>query len=74
MSHHGPANDWVNDNNMISTTMSAMAGRYDKPVMACEVDLDWQQAVKSKSMQADLITKARARIERPRCVYWEEQA
>jgi len=75
MSHYPPANDWVNYNNMISTTMWDMAGRYGKPVMVCEVGMDWQQAAKSKSMLADLITKTRALGSNGLGVfYWEPQA
>jgi len=75
MSHYPPANNWASYNNMISTTMWDVAGRFGKPVMVVEVGMDWQQASATRSMLADLISKTRALGANGRGVfYWEPQA
>ena len=75
MSHYPPAADWVSYNQRISTNMWDMANRYTKPVMICEVGMDWQQATTSNSMMADLIAKTKALGSQGLGVfYWEPQS
>lgn len=75
MSHYPPAADWASYNNQLSTNMWDMVARYSKPVMICEVGMDWQQATTSKAMLADLLTKTRTLGSNGLGVfYWEPQA
>ena len=75
MSHYPPAADWVSFNQQVSTNMWDMSNRYSKPVMICEVGMDWQQATTANSMMADLIAKTKALGARGLGVfYWEPQA
>ncbi len=75
MSHYPPVSGWASYNNQISTNMWDMVGRYSKPVMVCEVGMDWQQASTTKSMLTDLLNKTKALGSNGLGVfYWEPQA
>jgi arabinogalactan endo-1,4-beta-galactosidase len=72
MSHYPPAADWVSYNQQLSTNMWDMANRYSKPVMVCEVGMDWRQATTANSMMADLIAKTKALGSQGLGVFWWE--
>ncbi|MFZ6845025.1 glycoside hydrolase family 53 protein [Undibacterium sp. RuTC16W] len=75
MSHYPPVSGWASYNTKIAATMSDMVSRYGKPVMVCEVGMDWQQAATTKSMLSDLITKTKALGSNGLGVfYWEPDA
>jgi len=75
MSHYPPPADWLSYNRQISANMRDMAGRYNKPVMICEVGMDWRQASASNGMMADLVASTRALGAKGLGVfYWEPQA
>ena len=75
MSHYPPVSGWASYNTKIAATMSDMVTRYGKPVMVCEVGMDWQQAATTKSMLSDLITKTKAMGSNGLGVfYWEPDA
>lgn len=75
MSHYPPAAEWASYNSQVATSMSDMVARYSKPVMICEVGMDWQQSATAKSMMADLLAKTRALGSNGLGVfYWEPQA
>ncbi len=75
MSHYPPAASWASYNTKLSTNMWDMVARYSKPVMICEVGMDWQQASTTKSMMTDLLSKTKALGSNGLGVfYWEPQA
>ncbi|MBY0241383.1 MAG: arabinogalactan endo-1,4-beta-galactosidase [Burkholderiaceae bacterium] len=75
MSHYPPAAQWASYNSQVATSMNDMVARYSKPVMICEVGMDWQQSATAKSMMADLLAKTRALGSNGLGVfYWEPQA
>ena len=75
MSHYPPTGSWASYNNQLSTNMWDMVSRYSKPVMICEIGMDYAQAATSKSMIADVLTKTKALGANGLGVfYWEPQA
>jgi arabinogalactan endo-1,4-beta-galactosidase len=75
MSHYPAVSTWSTFNTQIHDNMVDMVARYNKPVMVCEVGMDWQQAPTANKMLSDLLNKTKSIGPNGLGVfYWEPQA
>ncbi|WP_018608135.1 glycoside hydrolase family 53 protein [Uliginosibacterium gangwonense] len=75
MSFYPPVSNWADYSASLAKNMSDMIARYGKPVMVCEIGMDWTRASTAKSMVSDVVSKVQALGRNGLGVfYWEPEA